>query len=274
MKPSVRLVEVATCVSLFFLCVSCGAKISNKESDPSFNPTEMVNGGLAILGCSSIVPQHPEPLELSKELSTHLRRALLDETIDVNIVAWGDVRRALGEDMMRECLTAYDSYGSLDKAMIDRLAPLVGPLARYVVVHRLESDVVELSDQDNKEQIDGEWVVKNTTLKTERTLTGSFSVYDLRTGTRVWNATIEGDVTTKRTIKPDEDHDIGGWVGTVVDVVDAMDEIFGDDDMPYPQPATNSQVMDKLYKKVRRGASQKRLGAGMLPYRFVATRSR
>jgi len=249
MNSNVRHCTVAGCILLLFLCVSCATKISNKETDPSFNPSGMVNGGLAILGCSSIVPEHPGPMELSHELSTPLRQALLEETIDVNIVAWGEVRRALGDDYMRECLVAYDKYGLLDQALVDSLAPVVGQLARYVVVHRLESDVVMLKDEDNKKQVDDEWVVESTTLKTERTLTGSFTVYDLRQGIRVWNATISGKVTTKRKIKPDEDHDIGGWVGTVVDVVDAMEDIFGDDDMPYPKPATNAQVMTKLYEK-------------------------
>ena len=244
MNTIVHHLTTTACIALILLTVSCGAKISNKETDASFNPAEMINGGLAILGCTSIVPDHPAPMKLSQELSTDLRQALLKETIDVNVVTWGEVRRAVGDDFMLECLVANDEYGSLGKALVDSLAPVVGPLARYVIVHRLESDVIELSDEDDKEFVDGEWIIKGTKLKTKRTLTGSFSVYDLRTRSRVWSAIIEGNVTKERTITADQDYDIGGWIGKVIDVV-----IFGDNTVQYPKPASNSQIMNKLYKK-------------------------
>lgn len=241
---------IVGCISLLLITVSCSTKISDIRTDPSFSPERVTESGLAILGCTSIVADTLDAFVLSNQLSVHLQQALRKERGNIKIVEWGDVRRAVGDEKLQRCLAAVREYGTLEATLVESLSAGLGNGARYVIVHRIESDQLKFNESDDQEFVDGVWVVKGTLLKTTRSISVAFSVYDLENGKRVWEATIEGAKETKRKVGLDEPLDIGGWVGTAVDVVDAMDEIFGEDDaVQFPKPASQASVMKSIYGK-------------------------
>lgn len=249
-KCSARSISGMFFVLLLPLLVSCSAKVKNIETDPSFTNDEMMSTKVCILGCTSIAVENPDDMMLSNWLSNELENALVKKREGIDVISFGEVRRAGGESLMKQCLQEIHDYGSIDPALLDDLAKELPPDARYTVVHRIESDQLKFGDDEVKEDRDGKEVVTAYTLKTKRIISATFYVYDFQLRKRVCHATIEGNSETKREITLEEKADLGGILGAVVGVVDA---IFGEDEderlESFPPPPTQDIVMRHIYNK-------------------------
>jgi hypothetical protein len=246
-----RLACLSVFVSLLALNLGCSAKVTHIEVDPGFTPERIEGEGLAVLGVTSAAGDGSEAFELSRLLTSSLHGELRSRRGDIRCVPWGDVRLAAGDSLLNACLAEIYEYERIRPASLDSLANRVRSNARYALVQRIESDRLEFSESDKSENIDGEWKVTGTELKTTRTITSTFTIYDLDSSSRVWLATIEGKRETTRDVRPEDNVDFGGWLGKVVDVVEAVDNVLGEPEAPesFPDPATRESVMESVYKK-------------------------
>jgi len=215
----------------------------------------IIYGGVMSLRLLSIISAfalltftvNPDDMMLSNWLSNELRNAMLDKIEGIDVMPFGDVRRAAGERLMMQCLQEIHDYGSIDPPILDELAKELTNEVKYAVAHRIETDQVEFGEDEVKENE----VVTGYTLKTKRKITATFYVYDLQQSKRVCLATIEGNSETKRQITEEERVDTGdGILGAVVDIVDI---IFSDDEDDrienFPPPPNQDVVMRHIYNK-------------------------
>lgn len=232
------------------LLISCSARVKNLEVDSSFTPEYLQQNGLAILGVTSIATLDTNDIALSRTLSTHVETAVREHRPDIRIVSWGSVRRKLGDGRLGPILTSVREYGSFGGADLDTLAVQLGDGVRYVFINRIESDQLSFNESDVTKQQDGESVKTGTKLTTKRTVSSTLWIYDLSSRKQVWYATIEGDIETERTVPVEEYVDVKGFLGSVINFAEAVDDIFGDAEMQrFPRPATQTSVMDKIYEK-------------------------
>ena len=247
LRSNPRFITGLYLILLLPLLVSCSAKVKSIETDPSFTNDELMNTRICILGCTSIAVENPDDMMLSNWLSNELRNAMLDKIEGIDVMPFGDVRRAAGERLMMQCLQEIHDYGSIDPPILDELAKELTNEVKYAVAHRIETDQVEFGEDEVKENE----VVTGYTLKTKRKITATFYVYDLQQSKRVCLATIEGNSETKRQITEEERVDTGdGILGAVVDIVDI---IFSDDEDDrienFPPPPNQDVVMRHIYNK-------------------------
>ena len=252
-KCSARSIPGLFFALLLPLLVSCSAKVKNIETDPSFTNDEMMSTKICILGCTSIAVEKPADMMLSNWLSNELKFALLEKREGIDVMPFGEVRRAAGESLMKQCLQEIHDYGSIDPALLDDLAKELPPDVKYAVVHRIETDRMKFEEDENRQDRDGTSVVTGYTLKTIRMITATLYVYDLQQGKQVFLATIEGKDETKREITMNERVDLGGILGDVIDAAEAINEIFGDKSDErwenFPPPPTQDVVMRHIYNK-------------------------
>lgn len=245
-----RCAVLALAVAAAALVISCSARVKHLEVDSSFTPERLQQNDLAILGATSIAGPDTDDITLSRNLSTHVENTVREHRPDIKIMRWGEVRRTLDDRTLEPLLASIREYGSFEDSDLDTLSALLGDHARYIFVHRIETDELSFSESDVTEQQGDETVKTGTRLATKRMISSTLSIYDLTDRKRVWYATIEGDVETSRKIPVEEGVDIGGFLGSVINFAEAVDDIFGTPESPkYPQPALQTSVLDKIYEK-------------------------
>ncbi|MEJ2719680.1 MAG: hypothetical protein P8181_00885 [bacterium] len=87
LRGAARIAGMA-CVLLLPLIVSCGANIKDINTDPSFTAKKFADGGLALLGCTSVVVPDPDDVELSKQYSNPLRDAINEKQRASRVTSW------------------------------------------------------------------------------------------------------------------------------------------------------------------------------------------
>jgi hypothetical protein len=246
------------------LVIGCSAKVTHIDTDPSYTPAHLAARAVAILGCTSIADEVPDDIRRSTQLSPRLQAALHKELEGIDIVEWGEVRRMLGDRMVRRYLDEVLDFATIGPAVLDSLGVALRNVSRYAIVHRIESDKVEFDEDETGKHEDDEWVKTGYELKTKRIISATFSVYDLDEGKRVWTATIEGNWVARKQISAEEAKRLdvgGGWFGKVVDTIYVLDDVFGEDDEkpnPFPPPPTEATVMERLYGKFAEEVAKER----------------
>jgi hypothetical protein len=252
-RKTVRIASVG-CVLLLPLIVSCGASVKMVNQDPSFTAANFADGGLAILGCTTVVVPDSDDLVLSDRYCGSLRQEIKEKQKGVEVGEWGSVRQMLGDETILKCLKEYHDLGTLEPATLESLK---GPLAenwRYVLVHRIESDQLKFSQEVEKSKMGGELgsVTTGYALGTERIISVTFSIYDLEDAKRMTETTIESSKGKSHEIGLGQSSNIGGVVGTVIDVDRDLDGIFKDRENPiskFPWPPSQDDIVNRIYAR-------------------------
>lgn len=253
-KRTVRMTRMA-CVLLLPLIVSCAANVKMVDTDPSFTAENFADGGLAILGCTTTVIAESDDLDLSSRYCPSLRKEIKDNQRGVEVEEWEAVRQTLGDEKTLECLKEFRTLGTLDPATLQSLKGTLAQTSRYVLVHRIESDQLRFSQEEQKSKMDGEMgsVTTGYVLGTERIVSMTFAIYDLRNGKRMTETTIESGKGKNHEIGLSYSADIASVVGTVVDVDRDVDEIFEDEGnnpvSMFPLPPEQEDIVDRIYAR-------------------------
>jgi hypothetical protein len=227
---------------------SCGKKVADIQSDPSFTATSLRAGGIATLGCTSIAASEVDEMKISGQFSDPLNRAFQKHYPNTRVVSWGSVRKIIGDDNMLRYLTSVRERRLLEPSHLDSLAAALGPNAQYLVIQRIEGDELEFDKDEIKETVDGQEVHTKDGLETIRRMTVYFGLYDLDQGELVWSATVQRKASKYRTVRAGTDIDLDGLLGLVVDVAEALDEQTDPDRFgKFPKPASQIEVMTLVY---------------------------
>lgn len=242
------------CVLLLPLIVSCGANIKDINTDPSFTAKKFADGGLAILGCTSVVVPDPDDLALSKQYTGPLREAINEKQRGVEVETWDNIQQTLGDDEILKCLKEFRESGTLDPATLGTLKGKLAGKSRYLLVQRIARDQLKFSQDEEQSNVEGEMgsVVTGYILGTERIVSVGFSIYDLEESKRVCDATVESSKGDTHEVGVSQVGTIGGLAGTVVDVKTDLDEIFNDDENPiskFPRPPSQKEIVERIYSR-------------------------
>ncbi|UCG53022.1 MAG: hypothetical protein JSW58_05560 [Candidatus Latescibacterota bacterium] len=252
-RRALRIARVG-CVLLLPLIVSCGATVKSLDTDPSFTAKAFADGGLALLGCTTVVMPGSDDLDLSDRYSPPLRQVIKEKQRGVEVAEWKNTRQTLGDEKIQECLKAFHDTGMLEPATLQGLKGSLAGEARYVLVHRIESDQLKFHLEEEQSNVEGEMgsVTTGYLLGTERVIAIAFSIYDLEDGKRVCHATIEDAKGERHEVGVSASSTIGGIAGTTMDVNKDLDKIFNDDENPlskFPSPPEQEEVVKRIYAK-------------------------
>ncbi len=227
---------------------SCGKKVADIQSDPSFTATSLRAGGVATLGCTSIAAPDVDEMKISGQFSDPLSRALRKHHPNTKVVMWGSVRKTLGEDSMLRYLASVRESRLLQPSQLDSLNAAIGQYAQYLIIQRIEGDELEFDKDEIRETVDGREVHTKDGLETIRRMTVYFGMYDLDRGELVWSATVQRQASKYSTVRAGTEIDIDGLLGLVIDVAEALDEQTDPDRFAkFPKPASQIEVMTLVY---------------------------
>ncbi len=208
------------------LCAgACTTRLLYVEQDPGFTYSALADAGLGIGGVTSLVSGDQSRMEISSQMASRLRRALMEKRRDINVVPWGEIRRRLGDEEMSAGLQSFEEFGGLAGQRLSRWDARLQGSPRYVVLARVEEDTTSIDGSDHKEKI-------NAT----RSVTVAFSIYDIRSGIRVWRADIEGELKNTSVHK---DHD----------TVEAILEIIVGESRPPAKPPNSGAVIRDIFDR-------------------------
>ena len=252
-RRTVRIASVG-CVFLLPLIVSCGASVKMVDRDPSFTAENFADGGLAILGCTTVVISDSDDLDLSDRYCSSLRQEIMGKQRGVQVQEWGTVRQTLGDEKTLECLKEFHDLGRLEPATLESLKAALAQNSRYVLVHRIESDQLSFSQEEEKSKVAGEMgsVTTGYVLGVERIISMKFSIYDLKDGKRMTETRIESSKGKNHQISIAYAGNVGGVVGTVIDVDRDLKDIFNDETNPvskFPWPPSQEDIVDRIYSR-------------------------
>jgi len=170
-------------------CVACTTLVVDRH--PSFTYSALADAGLGIGGITTLVSGDRSRMEISNQMASMLRRALMAKRRDVNVVPWGEIRRRLGDEEMNAGLQSFEEFGDLAGERLSRWDARLQGSPGYVVLARVEEDITSIDESDHEEQIDDEWIITGVEINATRSVTVAFSIYDIRSRIRVWHADIE-----------------------------------------------------------------------------------
>ena len=233
---------------------SCSKHVTHLDLNPDFTAEALMGGGIAIGGVASLLKTDEAPLDFSSRTSAMLERAIAERRAGVPRRMWGDVCRDVGDSAMAANLDDYRLHGSLGRSTIDSVATRVRSGARYLVMARLEQDVVKTDDEPKQEAKEGKMVEVGTVYSTKRQAVIAFTVYDLETGESVASATVTGDESASRTVSGPADQGSGkkgkkGFLDKTIETLDKLDRIFGEEASPYPDPPALDSAIEDACKR-------------------------
>ncbi len=219
--------------------MACTTRLLYVEQDPGFTYSALADAGLGIGGVTSLVSGDQSRMEISSQMASMLRRALMEKRRDVNVVPWGEIRRRLGDEEMSAGLQSFEEFGGLAGQRLSRWDARLQGSPRYLVLARVEEDTTSIDESDHEEMIDDERIITGVEINATRSVTVAFSIYDIPSGIRVWRADIEGELKNTRV---HEDHDT---VETIVEI------IVGESREP-PDPPNSEAVIKNIFDRFAR----------------------
>jgi hypothetical protein len=236
---------------VLILSAGCSTKVTHFSADPDFAVADLRARGPAILGCASVPADSIDCLDLSNSLAIDLQNALRNHEHGLEALPFGEVRRALGDSLLRGHLESIRDYGALSPAELDSIAPLFGPSAGYLIVHRIERDRVSHHQSDVTETVDGKEVsTGRMKLYTVRKLLVTFSIYDLDGKHEVWTATIKTSEGASREVEGSAPSSnlLAGLLDAMFDAT--LGQLLGDDEEPeYPPPVALEVLLGNIYEE-------------------------
>ncbi|UCH84021.1 MAG: hypothetical protein JSW50_16590 [Candidatus Latescibacterota bacterium] len=228
---------------------SCGEKVSDIQSDPSFTAVSLRKGGVANLGCTSVAAPEVDEIKISGRFSDPLNRAFYKHYPNTKVLTWGNVRKMIGDDNILAYLESVRTTRQLATVHLDSLAAAIGLDSQYLVIQRIESDQLEFEKDEIKETDEfGNEKHTQDGLKTIRKINVYFGIYDLDRSELVWSATVQREDSNYRKVRAGIDLDIDGILGLAVDVAEAIDEHTDPDKYkPFPKPPSQIEVMTLIY---------------------------
>jgi hypothetical protein len=239
-------------VCAFIFLAACSTRAINLHIDPDFTKESIMDGGIAILGCTSIIEDKRSDFALSRRYSVVLQNALHKTHPELEIVSWGEVLKSLGDETLKQQLKTVSNYETLDTTCLDSLASVIADDSRYIVVYRIENKEYKRSSSEIKNE---EEKLTGHRYKVTCIVTAIFSVYDFQKRNRVLVATIEGKEDSSCDISINEKEDlgegIGGVLGTVLSVLDFFGNLLGGDEKeeidPFPEPPSQESALMHIY---------------------------
>ena len=216
--------------------MACTTRLLYVEQDPGFTYSALADAGLGIGGVTSLVSGDRSRMELSSQMASMLRRALMAKRRDVNVVPWGEIRRRLGDEEMSAGLQSFEEFGGLAGERLSSWDARLQGSPRYVVLARVEEDTTSIDESDHVEVIDGERIITGDEINATRSVTVAFSIYDIRSGIRVWRGDIEGELKNTSVHK---DHD----------TVEAILEIIVGESRPPAKPPNSGAVIRDIFDR-------------------------
>jgi len=147
---------------------------------------DLVPGGLAIVGVTSVVEGPTSERDSRKGMSRIFQNIFLETRRDIPLMGSDRVRSAVGLDSYESMLDHFQATGEVAAPELAALRVALVDSIRYVVVARLEKEKVNRYTSEVDPDNDPD--TKNTIVKTAtRTIEAGFRVYDLRDGTLAWS---------------------------------------------------------------------------------------
>ncbi|MEZ5327328.1 MAG: hypothetical protein R3F19_19940 [Verrucomicrobiales bacterium] len=185
-----RLLAVAVSASLLFGCVS--AQLTHL--DPSFTPTALNDGALAIGGVAVTNTAEAVSDRQNDSIIDYFEREVLDRRPEVALIKHKVVQTALGEQVSKQLALV----GAVEEEIApERLAALVSKGARYVVFVAVTYNTVDryvTNNTDARNVYDADGKVTGRTVKyvtiaqAKRSVTAEYRIFDVTTGKRVWTS--------------------------------------------------------------------------------------
>ena len=214
--------------------------------DPVFTPAALAQGGLGIGGVTSSADH--DPMDMSVQFGPSLHKELVKKRRDLKVVSWYEIRRRVGDARLRACLDEFKDYATTGPETLADLRSTLQGSPRYLLLARLDQDVVTLR-VDPKYTFGEKMTVTGNYLISERATTMAFHVFDLQTARRVWSASISGKLETRR--YEDEADEADGWEDVLIDVL--IDVYLSDPDSDkFPPPPDSDRVLKEIFKTLAR----------------------
>ncbi|MGK0185838.1 MAG: hypothetical protein ACI9R3_001621 [Verrucomicrobiales bacterium] len=181
------LLVVVGCVFLFG-CV--GAQLTHL--DPSFTPTALKEGTLAIGGVTQINTAEELTTRQKASIVDRFEREMKSRRPEVPILSHAEVSTALGDTLLSKATVSASIGESIPP---EQLAGLAAKGARYVVYIVITFNSVDrfvTNNTDSRNTYDAEGEVSGRRVKyvtiaqTKRSVTAKYRIFDVSTGQRVW----------------------------------------------------------------------------------------
>jgi hypothetical protein len=194
------LTVVAIAGGLLFGCVS--AQLTHL--DPSFTPTALKDGALAIGGVAVTNAAEETTAREDASIVDYFEREMKGRRPEVAIVKHSIVLTTFGE---QGCKVLAADAALEEEIAPARLAPLVGTGARYLVFvavtyNTVDRYVTNNTDSRNVYDEDGKVTGRRTKYVTiaqaKRSVTAEYRIFDVTTGKRVWTSNSSNSRSSSR----------------------------------------------------------------------------
>ncbi|WP_147434038.1 hypothetical protein [Mariprofundus sp. EBB-1] len=187
-------------------------------------------------------------------LGDQLGRQFHEEKPNIKVIRTGLLAKEVGNVSLMTLLDSYRVAGAINSQDVEDVRHAV-PSARYLVLSRIEQDhISEKSNQTESNLADSEQDKKkgeyeqvrvDVSLETTHEMGVSLTIYDLQQNLHVWSGYVSKTKTnsndSSRTFSKDK-----RWREELVDAF--VDTLIGLDQSGYPEPPTQTEVLDDIFK--------------------------
>lgn len=221
---------------------SCGTKVVGLNHDPTFTYAAMNGGGLAVGGVVHPLGYGERYLN-PNEMADHMRLQIMRQREDVRVRPVGVVRTAMGEGFYLDMMRDFEMGATMDEAHLMAMREVVSEEVRYVMFCRVEDDVIR---QYQKHTTQGKDEEKKDVLemRTSRTMTAEFRVYDVDQGYWVWQGHLTKRRVNKNRYVQEQYQNEDELLEIVVGVI--LDEIA--EKPVYPRPPNSKSMLTPMFR--------------------------
>ncbi len=253
MPPMKRSFALLPLLMMMALLASCKTHVAALHQHPSFTFESIKQHAFVVAGVTSSTHQ---PLATTQRVryGNLLARSFLEERPYLQVIDAGHLLQKIGRASFTAQLDAFRDTGVMD---VGNYAPVLRafPRARYLMAARIETNHVqrihEESESDvadsEEDQKKGEYeqVRVDISLRTERNMGVTLSIYDMRLDTLVWSGYVEKSLSHDNHISRIFDKD-KRWKEELLN--DLVESIIGLNDNTYPAPPTEFDVLREIFR--------------------------
>lgn len=225
--------------AIAFLLAACGSRVAGLYSDPSFTNDALREGALAPLGV--VFLQGADGRDERLRFAESLRHDLESRRKDLRVAAAGDALIAIGPDEADGLLDQYQRTGRFTAPQLELLARGSG-VARYLLLGRVDTDLVERTREDSRSQNDGR-VRLEVEMITRRDMGITFDVYDLERRDLVWTAYFQR-VETERGERLSFEENEADLLSFEADIDQAIRDMIAS--ARHPEPPTRRRMLESF----------------------------